>query len=226
MTSLKTYSPRCATYLTSASFVNGCAALEEGADALGGISASEHSAIPVEQHLRCGTARWPLGGVCGGKRGLYRERSVRGDEPADFHGPLEMPTFGYHFADEAGPQGGIGVEALSRQEISHAGSAEAGRQPLGAAAHRNNLSVKSIADAEIDSRVMLLVAAREDGTNEFELGVEFDITLPSIHDPELAADLVRTAHRLCPYSKATRGNVGVVLTVKGKALSEGEALIR
>jgi osmotically inducible protein OsmC len=56
------------------------------------------------------------------------------------------------------------------------------------------------------------------GAPEFELDAEFDVTLPSVEDPELAAELVRTAHRLCPYSKATRGNVELRLTVNGKPL--------
>jgi lipoyl-dependent peroxiredoxin len=73
--------------------------------------------------------------------------------------------------------------------------------------------MKSVDDAEIDARVMLMVPAPEAG--EFALGVEFDVTLPSIPDPELAIELVRTAHELCPYSKATRGNVDIRLTVNG-----------
>lgn len=33
--------------------------------------------------------------------------------------------------------------------------------------------------------------------------------------PAQAADLVRVAHQVCPYSKATRGNIEVTLTVNG-----------
>jgi lipoyl-dependent peroxiredoxin len=66
-------------------------------------------------------------------------------------------------------------------------------------------------DAEIDSKVMLIPA----GGGAFKLGAELDVTLPSIGDRDQAAELVREAHRNCPYSKATRGNIEVVLSVAG-----------
>lgn len=70
------------------------------------------------------------------------------------------------------------------------------------------------ADAVIDSTVMLIPLG--DGT--FKLGAKLDVTLPSIADPKQAADLVRGAHELCPYSRATRGNIDVTLVVNGAAL--------
>lgn len=69
-------------------------------------------------------------------------------------------------------------------------------------------------DAAVDAKVMLIPNAN--GT--FKLGVELDITLPSIEDPEQAAGLVHTAHQVCPYSNATRGNIDVALSVNGSAL--------
>jgi lipoyl-dependent peroxiredoxin len=69
-------------------------------------------------------------------------------------------------------------------------------------------------DAIVDSTVTLLRQA--DGT--FRLGAQLDVTLPSISDPEQAADLVRAAHELCPYSRATRGNIDVALMVNGAPL--------
>jgi osmotically inducible protein OsmC len=66
-------------------------------------------------------------------------------------------------------------------------------------------------DASIDAKVMLI--RRDDGT--FDLGAELDISLPSIADPEQAASLVHQAHQLCPYSRATSGNIDVALTVNG-----------
>jgi Ohr subfamily peroxiredoxin len=75
-------------------------------------------------------------------------------------------------------------------------------------------------DAIVDSTVTLLGQA--DGT--FRLGAQLDVTLPSISDPEQAADLVRAAHELCPYSRATRGNVAVALTVNGTAIQSADDL--
>jgi lipoyl-dependent peroxiredoxin len=118
---------------------------------------------------------------------------------------LRMP------AELGGPGDGANPEQLLA--IGWAACFEA---TLATAAHRNKLSMRSVDDAEVDARVMLMVPAPESG--EFQLGVEFDVTLPSIADQELAAELVRTAHGLCPYSKATRGNVELRLTVNGRAL--------
>ena len=67
-------------------------------------------------------------------------------------------------------------------------------------------------DAAIDSRVML-VASEDRG---FNIAVELDVSLPSIDDPAKAVELVRAAHRVCPYSNATRGNIEVGLTATGQ----------
>ena len=75
-------------------------------------------------------------------------------------------------------------------------------------ARRRKLEVD---DVEVDSKVMLLPT--ED--RGFKLAVELDLTLPSVEDGDAAVDLVRTAHRVCPYSNATRGNIDVALRVNG-----------
>ncbi|MET9632559.1 organic hydroperoxide resistance protein [Lentzea sp. NPDC006480] len=65
-------------------------------------------------------------------------------------------------------------------------------------------------DVEIDSAVSLIPV---DG-GRFKLGVELRVSLPSLAG-EQAAELARTAHQVCPYSNATRGNVDVALVVNG-----------
>ena len=67
-------------------------------------------------------------------------------------------------------------------------------------------------DVAIDSRVML-VTSEDRG---FNIAVELDVSLPSIDDPAKAVELVRAAHRVCPYSNATRGNIEVGLTANGQ----------
>ncbi|MET7459306.1 organic hydroperoxide resistance protein [Nonomuraea sp. NPDC005501] len=69
-------------------------------------------------------------------------------------------------------------------------------------------------DVAVDSSVMLIPNA--DGT--FRLGVELAVTLPSVTDPAKAVELVRTAHLVCPYSNATRGNIDVALSANGIAV--------
>ena len=71
-------------------------------------------------------------------------------------------------------------------------------------------------DVEIDSKVMLL-PTEERG---FKLAVELDVTLPSVEDSDQASDLVRAAHKVCPYSHATRGNIEVKLIANGVAVEE------
>jgi organic hydroperoxide reductase OsmC/OhrA len=51
---------------------------------------------------------------------------------------------------------------------------------------------------------------RESGA--FNIAVELEAELPGI-DRALAEALVAKAHKVCPYSNATRGNVEVTLTV-------------
>ena len=86
---------------------------------------------------------------------------------------------------------------------------------LGAVARREKLEV---GDVEIDSRVSLIPA--DDRT--FQIGVELDVTLPSVPDDDQAVALVRAAHKVCPYSNATRGNVDVVLTANGAPVEHDE----
>ncbi|MGW4897480.1 Ohr family peroxiredoxin [Kitasatospora sp. NPDC004240] len=76
-------------------------------------------------------------------------------------------------------------------------------------ARRGNLAAH---DARIDASVSLW----PDGGG-FRLGVELRIALPSVTTGQ-AVELVTTAHRICPYSNATRGNVDVALVVNGTRL--------
>lgn len=48
----------------------------------------------------------------------------------------------------------------------------------------------------------------------FTLSVDLEITLPEV-DQQTAEKLVAAAHRICPYSNATRGNIEVNLTAHG-----------
>jgi Ohr subfamily peroxiredoxin len=69
-----------------------------------------------------------------------------------------------------------------------------------------------VGDVSVDSRVNLL-PTEERG---FKLAVELDVTLPQVDDLKQAAKIVANAHKVCPYSNATRGNIDVQLTVNGR----------
>jgi osmotically inducible protein OsmC len=51
------------------------------------------------------------------------------------------------------------------------------------------------------------------GSGLVGLAVELLVEIPGL-DHEIATELVRKAHQICPYSNATRGNIEVKLTIK------------
>lgn len=71
---------------------------------------------------------------------------------------------------------------------------------------------EDVGDVEIASKVHLL-PTEERG---FKLSVDLDVSLPSVDDKEQAAEIVRNAHAVCPYSQATRDNIDVTLTANGE----------
>ncbi|MBK5098735.1 MAG: Ohr family peroxiredoxin [Gemmatimonadetes bacterium] len=52
----------------------------------------------------------------------------------------------------------------------------------------------------------------------FDLGVRLNISLPGITDPEQAKQIATAAHKVCPYSRATRGNIEVEMKANGEAI--------
>jgi Ohr subfamily peroxiredoxin len=76
---------------------------------------------------------------------------------------------------------------------------------IGLAASQRKISLP--ADRAIDAEVDL-------GTNDggFLLRARLNVSLPGL-DREVAQSLVDAAHQLCPYSKATRGNIDVAINV-------------
>jgi osmotically inducible protein OsmC len=69
------------------------------------------------------------------------------------------------------------------------------------------LKVTLPADRAVDAEVDL---GTTDGA--FFLQARLTISLPGL-DRETARKVVEAAHQICPYSKATRGNIDVTLTV-------------
>lgn len=56
------------------------------------------------------------------------------------------------------------------------------------------------------------VSLSKDAQDNFRLGVVFNIALPGM-DKAAAEALVAKAHEVCPYSRATRGNIDVTFHV-------------
>jgi osmotically inducible protein OsmC len=97
------------------------------------------------------------------------------------------------------------------EELFAIGYAACFESALGAVARRRHLEPGEVA---IESAVSLF----PNGEGGFALAVTLDVTVPGIDDPETAADLVRGAHEVCPYSNATRGNIEVELRLAGKPI--------
>jgi lipoyl-dependent peroxiredoxin len=129
-----------------------------------------------------------------GGRGQGHGRSSDGQLDVQLRLPTEM--------------GGAG-DGTNPEQLFAVGYAACFEGALGVVARRARVDVE---DAAIDSKVTLTPT----GTGGFQLGVELDANLPSIEDSELAAELVRGAHQVCPYSNATRGNIEVTLTANGQ----------
>jgi len=63
-----------------------------------------------------------------------------------------------------------------------------------------------------DSAVTAEVGIGPNAAGGFGLAVALNVSLPGL-EREAAEKLVETAHQVCPYSNATRGNIEVSLTV-------------
>jgi Ohr subfamily peroxiredoxin len=132
-----------------------------------------------------------------GGRAEGHGRTSDGALEVDLRAPVEM-----------GGEGG----GTNPEELFAVGYAACFESALGAVARRQRMEAGDVA---IDSKVSLYPT---EGRG-FQLGVELDVTLPSIEDDESAVELVKAAHLVCPYSNATRGNVEVRLTANGAAAS-------
>ena len=71
------------------------------------------------------------------------------------------------------------------------------------------ISVKVPDDVAIDSKVSL---GPTNGGAAYGISVKLKITLPGLDDAQKNL-LVETAHKVCPYSNATRGNIDVDLEI-------------
>jgi Ohr subfamily peroxiredoxin len=110
---------------------------------------------------------------------------------------------------EMGGEGG----GTNPEQLFAVGYAACFESSLGVVGRRERVEV---GDVSIDSRVSLL----PNGERGFMLAVELDVTLPQVQDPEQAARIVAAAHKVCPYSNATRGNIDVRLTANGRDIGE------
>jgi len=91
------------------------------------------------------------------------------------------------------------------EQLFAAGWSACFESAIGFAARMHNIALSAVViDAEVD-----LVLA---GIDDYCISARFNIGLPGI-DRRLAEQLVEDAEKLCPYSKATHGNISVVFNL-------------
>jgi Ohr subfamily peroxiredoxin len=83
---------------------------------------------------------------------------------------------------------------------------------LEAAAKIENIAIRNV---EVHSEVSL----NQDDNKGYYISAVLNVVIPGVEDA-VAQKLVRSAHGICPYSKATRGNIDVVLKVNSQELQK------
>ena len=106
---------------------------------------------------------------------------------------------------EMGGEGG----GTNPEELFAVGYAACFESAMGVVARRERVE---LGEYSIQSSVGLITT--ED--RGFNVAVTLDVTMPGIEDPEEATRIVAGAHKVCPYSNATRGNIDVKLTANGQ----------
>lgn len=103
-----------------------------------------------------------------------------------------------------GPGGGTNPE-----DLVAVGWAACFESALGTVARRHHLVTS---DASIDSDISLLST----GDGGYKIEASLDVMLPSIPDRDRAAELIREAEHVCPYSNAFRGNIDITYSLDGE----------
>lgn len=100
--------------------------------------------------------------------------------------------------------GGSGGNATNPEQLFAAGYAACFESALQLAAKKQGIKAD-------DAAVTASVSIFKDEPS-FALAVQLDIALPGLERSK-TQELAEAAHQLCPYSKATRGNIEVKLNV-------------
>lgn len=104
-----------------------------------------------------------------------------------------------------GSMGGAGGAATNPEQLFAAGYAACFESALAFVARRDKLTLR-------DASLIAQVTLNKTGDSQFDLTVELHGRFPGLSKAE-AEQLMQAAHQVCPYSRATRGNVPVQLVV-------------
>lgn len=100
---------------------------------------------------------------------------------------------------------GSNAEGTNPEQLFAAGWSACFEGAMGVAARKMKLTLP--ADLAIDAEIDLCNAE-----GEYFLQARLNVALPGV-GREVAQALVDAAHQTCPYSKATRGNIDVAVTL-------------
>jgi osmotically inducible protein OsmC len=101
--------------------------------------------------------------------------------------------------------GGPGGALTNPEQLFAAGYAACFHSALKAAARLAKVTLT-------DTAVTIDVGVGPNDQGGFQLQATIEAEIPSV-DETTARSLLETAHQLCPYSNATRGNIDVTLTL-------------
>lgn len=107
---------------------------------------------------------------------------------------------------------GSGGSGTNPEQLFAAGYSACFGQAIKAMAKEQNVAIDPNA-LTVEATVQL----HKEDSKGFYISVTLNATVPGADQAE-AEKLVAAAHRICPYSKATRGNVDVSLQANGTAL--------
>jgi lipoyl-dependent peroxiredoxin len=104
--------------------------------------------------------------------------------------------------------GGAGGAGTNPEQLFAAGYSACFIGAMKAVSARQKLALP----AEVSIASSVAIGPMTGKAGAFGIGVEMVVSIPGM-DRAAAEALVATAHEVCPYSNATRGNIDVTLTV-------------
>lgn len=102
--------------------------------------------------------------------------------------------------------GGPGGEGTNPEQLFAAGYAACFDGALNLVIRKERADVSS---TSVKADVHFL---KDEADNGYKIGVTLNVSVQGV-DEEKAKELVEKAHQVCPYSKATRGNIDVELKI-------------
>ncbi|PLT34420.1 organic hydroperoxide resistance protein [Bacillus sp. V5-8f] len=102
--------------------------------------------------------------------------------------------------------GGSGEKATNPEQLFAAGYAACYDSALQLVIRREKVKADN---TEVTANVTI---GKDEADGGFKLAVRLDVSIPEISKEE-AERLAREAHKVCPYSKATRDNIDVTIII-------------